>query len=185
MSPVDGDGWRDLPDGKPLKLAMGSDPSALLRQYDELWQRSMSAVGIRIEFVKQKWPDLLKMARYGQLQMWALGNINTTPEGFGFMSLLYGPHAGFSNLSRFNLPEFNRLYEQGAEAARRRRAHAAVQTDVRTGQRLRAVGPQCLSCREHSRATLGPWLTSIRCSTGTPGSTTTSIWVGAEPPVNP
>jgi oligopeptide transport system substrate-binding protein len=108
----DGDGWRDLPDGKPLTLMIGSDPSGLTRQSDELWQRSMSAVGIKVEFVKQKWPDLLKMARYGQLQMWSLGNINTTPEGFGFMSLLYGPHSGFANLSRFNLPEFNQLYEK-------------------------------------------------------------------------
>ena len=29
-------------------------PSALERQYDELWQRSMNAVGLRVEFVKQK-----------------------------------------------------------------------------------------------------------------------------------
>ena len=108
----DGDGWRDLPDGKPLKLMIGSDPSAISRQYDELWQRSLNSIGIRVEFVKQKWPDLLKMARYGQLQIWFLGNINTTPEGFGFMSLLYGPHAGFANLGRFNQPDFNRLYQQ-------------------------------------------------------------------------
>jgi ABC-type transport system substrate-binding protein len=108
----DGDGWRDLPDGTPLKLMMGSDPSGISRHYDELWQRSLNSIGIRIEFVKQKWPDLLKMSRYGQLQMWFLGNINNTPEGFVFMSLLYGPHSGFANLSRFNLPEFNRLYTQ-------------------------------------------------------------------------
>ena len=33
------------------------------RQYDELWQRSLTRVGLRVEFVKQKWPDLLKVAR--------------------------------------------------------------------------------------------------------------------------
>jgi ABC-type transport system substrate-binding protein len=111
----DRDGWRDLPDGKPLKIIMGADPSALTRQYVELWQRSMTAIGVRIEFVTQKWPDLLKMGRYGQLQMWFLGNINTTPEGFGFMSLLYGPHSGIDNLARFNLPEFNKLYDQAQQ----------------------------------------------------------------------
>jgi oligopeptide transport system substrate-binding protein len=111
----DHDGWRDLPDGKPLKIMMGADPSALTRQYVELWQRSMTAIGVRIEFVTQKWPDLLKMSRYGQLQMWFLGNISSTPEGFGFMSLLYGPHSGIDNLSRFNLPEFNKLYEQAQQ----------------------------------------------------------------------
>jgi ABC-type transport system substrate-binding protein len=91
---------------------MAATPAVIDRQNNELWQRNMNAIGIRVEFVTQKWPDLLKMARLGQLQAWRLGNINTTPEGFGFHGLLYGPHAGFSNLARFNLPEYNRLYEQ-------------------------------------------------------------------------
>jgi oligopeptide transport system substrate-binding protein len=111
----DGDGWRDMPDGKPLKLVIAADPSALTRQYVELWQRSLTTIGVRVEFLVQKWPDLLKMSRSGQLQMWFLGQINTTPEGFGFMSLLYGPHSGIDNLSRFNLPEFNKLYGQAQQ----------------------------------------------------------------------
>jgi len=108
----DADGYRERPDGRPLVIKMGTTPSAEDRPRDELWQRSLNAVGIRVEFVTQKWPDLLKMARLGQLQTWRLGNINTTPEGFGFHGLLYGPHAGFSNLARFDLPEYNRVYEQ-------------------------------------------------------------------------
>src|SRR5207249_3377086 len=111
----DGDGWRDLPDGKPLVLTIASPPSAVDRQYDELWKKSLNAVGVRIEFLKQKWPDLLKMGRAGQLQMWSLGNISTTTEGFGFLDLLYGPHAGLTNLARFNLPEFNKLYDQARQ----------------------------------------------------------------------
>jgi ABC-type transport system substrate-binding protein len=109
----DGDGLREMPDGKPLTLRIGSPPSALDRQADELWQRSMAALGLKVEFVKQKFPDLLKAARLGQVQMWQLGNINTNPEGYGFLGLLYGPNAGFANLARFQLAEFDRLYEQG------------------------------------------------------------------------
>ena len=75
----------------------------------------MDAVGVRIDFVKQKWPDLLKMGRAGQLQMWSLGNISNTTEAFGFFDLLYGPHAGVTNLARFNLPEFNQLYERARQ----------------------------------------------------------------------
>jgi len=108
----DGDGVREQPNGQPLVLRRASPPSAIDRPHDELWQRSMAAVGLKIEFVKQKWPDLLKAGRYGQLQMFTLGNFNTTPEGFGFLGLLYGGHAGFSNLARFKLPEYDRLYEQ-------------------------------------------------------------------------
>jgi peptide/nickel transport system substrate-binding protein len=108
----DKDGWRELPDGKPLVLLKGTHPSALERQYDELWKRSMTAIGIRIEFVTQKWPDLLKMARGGQLQMWQLGNRAGTTSGYGFLGLLYGGNAGLANLSRFKQPDFDRLYDQ-------------------------------------------------------------------------
>lgn len=111
----DGDGWRDLPDGKPLTLTIASPPSGVDRQFDELWKKSMDAVGVRIEFVKQKWPDLLKMGRAGQLQMWSLGNISNTTEAFGFFDLLYGPHSGVTNLARFNLPEFNQLYDKARQ----------------------------------------------------------------------
>jgi len=47
------------------------------------------------------------------LQMWGLGNTSFTPEGYGFMQLLYGPNAGLSNLPRFNLPEYNEAYAKG------------------------------------------------------------------------
>ncbi len=108
----DGDGWRELPNGAPFVLKIASAPSATDRPYDELQQRSYAAVGIKVEFVKQKWPDLLKAARLGQLQVWGLGNINITPEGLAFMGLLYGPYSGFSNLARFRLPEYDRLYDE-------------------------------------------------------------------------
>jgi ABC-type transport system substrate-binding protein len=151
----DGDGWRDLPDGRPLKLMIGSDPSAPTRQYDELWQRSLNAIGIRVEFVKQKWPDLLKMGRYGQLQIWFLGNINTTPEGFGFMSLLYGPHSGISNLSRFNLPEFNKLYEQA-----RRLPDGAERSRVfrQMSELVNAYAPWMLNAYRYENVLVHPWV---------------------------
>ncbi len=155
----DGDGWRDLPDGKPLTLMIGSDPSGLIRQYDELWQRSMSAVGIKVEFVKQKWPDLLKMARYGKLQMWSLGNINTTPEGFGFMSLLYGPHAGFANLSRFNLPEFNQLYEKA-----RQLPDGAERTQLfgKMSELVNAYAPWVLEAYRYENVLVQPWVLGFK-----------------------
>ncbi len=108
----DKDGWRDLPDGKPLTFKMGTSPTAIDRQYNELWQRNLTAVGIRVEFVNQKFGDLLKMARAGQLQAWALGNASPTPEGYQFLALLYGGFSGLSNLSRFKQPDFDRLYDQ-------------------------------------------------------------------------
>ncbi len=106
----DGDGWREAPDGKPIVLRMGSTPSARDRERDELWKRSLDAIGLRVEFVKQKWPELLKMGRAGQLQMWNVGWINNTGDGDAFVQLLYGPNAAQSNIARFRNAEYDELY---------------------------------------------------------------------------
>jgi oligopeptide transport system substrate-binding protein len=108
----DGDGWRDLPDGKPLVLQMGSSTSGRDRERDELWKKSMTAIGIRIEFIKQKWPDLLKMGRAAKLPMWPVGWITTYGEGDAFMQLLYSGNIGQSNYARFVNAEYDDLYRQ-------------------------------------------------------------------------
>ena len=36
-----GDGWRDLPDGRPFTLSMGSTPTTRDRERDELWKLSI------------------------------------------------------------------------------------------------------------------------------------------------
>ena len=149
------DGFRELPDGKPLTLKLSSAPSAIERQIDELWVRSMNAIGVRIEFNKQKWPDLLKAARLGQLQMFQLGNINTTPEGFGFLGLLYGGHAGFSNLARFKQPDYDRLYEQARGTPHGAEREALMQ---KMGELVNAYAPwnvHRVPLRERARASVG------------------------------
>jgi oligopeptide transport system substrate-binding protein len=108
----DKDGWRDLPDGKPFTVVMASTPTGRDRERDELWKKNMTALGIRIDFMKQKWPDLLKMGRAGKLQMWPVGWINTYGEGDAFMQLLYSKNIGQSNYSRFALPEYDELYRK-------------------------------------------------------------------------
>jgi ABC-type transport system substrate-binding protein len=108
----DNDGYRELPDGRPLILKLSSSPLPVNRQIDELWLRSMNAIGVRIEFNKQRNQDLMKAARLGQLQMYQSFATTTTPEGFSFFGLLYGGHAGLSNLARFKQADYDRLYEQ-------------------------------------------------------------------------
>ena len=117
----DGDGYRELPDGKPLTLVMASTPSSRDRDFDELWQKSMKVIGIRIEFLKSKFPDLLKMGKAGQLQLWRLGWINLYAEGDAFVQLLYGPNIGQTNYSRFSLPEYDELYRASRRLPPRRR----------------------------------------------------------------
>jgi oligopeptide transport system substrate-binding protein len=107
----DRDGYRELPDGKPLLLELWSAPTSLARLRDELWKKSLDAVGLRIEFRKGRVPELIKLARAGKFQMLVGGWLADYPDAEVFMQLLYGANIGRENSSRFNLPEFNRLFE--------------------------------------------------------------------------
>jgi hypothetical protein len=59
-----------------------------------------------------KWPENLKASRAGKLMMWGVGWSAAAPDGDTFLALGYGPNKGQANHSRFDLPEFNRLYEK-------------------------------------------------------------------------
>ena len=107
----DGDGWRDLPDGKPLLLVRSSQPDSASRQLDELWQKNMTAVGLKLEFKFAKWPENLKAAQAGKLMIWGVGSSATQPDGQDALRRLYGP-AGGHNLAHFKLPVFDVLYER-------------------------------------------------------------------------
>jgi ABC-type transport system substrate-binding protein len=108
----DGDGWRDLPDGRPLVLEYSTSPDQQSRQLNELWQKNMNAIGIRIEFKTAKWPEQLKASRAGKLMMWGVGWSAGQPDGDTFLALGYGPNKGQANHARFDLPAFNALYEK-------------------------------------------------------------------------
>ena len=108
----DGDGYREAPDGKPLVLERWSTPNSASRQGDELWKKNMDAIGIRMAFRTDRTPELRKMARQGKIQMRGDGWQADYPDAENFMQVLYGPNIGQANDSRFNLPEFNRLFEQ-------------------------------------------------------------------------
>jgi ABC-type transport system substrate-binding protein len=108
----DGDGYREAPDGKPLVLERWSTPDSAARQGDELWKKNMDAIGLRIEFRKDKLPELRKMARLGKIPMRGDGWNADYPDAENFMQLLYGPNAGQENQSQFDLPEFNQLYDK-------------------------------------------------------------------------
>ena len=108
----DGDGFRERPDGSRLELVMTTEPAQIYRQYDELWQKSLNAVGIRIRFNTAQWAESLKAADAGKLMMWMLGVSSASPDGQDSLAPMYGPLAGSPNRARFKLDEFDRLYER-------------------------------------------------------------------------
>ena len=109
----DGDGWRDLPDGKPFTLTFKFRASEQeSRQQAELWAKCLAAVGIRMDSVAVQFADLLKDRKVGKFQMSNLAWIADYPDAQNFLQLLYGPNTNISNDSRFKLPEYDRLYLQ-------------------------------------------------------------------------
>ena len=108
----DGDGWREQPDGQPLVLVMSATSRQLDRWANELWKRSLDAVGLKIEFDISTWPELLKKSRAGTLMMWGYSWAASSPDGGFFLAIAYGPNASESNDPRFSLPVFDRLFER-------------------------------------------------------------------------
>jgi len=108
----DGDGWREMPDGKPLVLRMASTPDQRQRSINELWRKQMAAVGLRMQFDVANWPELLKMSRSGTMMMWSFTWVAESPDGSFYLNIAYGPNKGESNDSHFVLPAYDRLFEQ-------------------------------------------------------------------------
>ena len=107
----DPDGFRRAPDGQPLTLKMHSEATVGGRLRDELWRKSLNGIGLRVVFVTDKKPEIIKASRLGKVQMFESNWIADFPDGDNFYQLLYGPNSGRANYARFNLPAYNEKYE--------------------------------------------------------------------------
>lgn len=109
----DGDGYREQPDGSPLtieyKISSGALSYVMLSQ---LWEKSMRAIGVRMTIASVQFADLIRDQKVGKFQMTGAAWIADYPDAQNFLQLFYGPNTGSSNNARFNLPEFNKLYER-------------------------------------------------------------------------
>lgn len=108
----DGDGWRDMPDGSPLVLTLDTLGQADYRELDEVLKKNIDALGVRLRFRIGQWPEQLKAARAGKLQMWGLGSSASSPDSGNALQMAYSKQAGEQNLSRFKNKQFDALYEK-------------------------------------------------------------------------
>ena len=151
----DADGYRLTPDGKPLTLIKASATTAVDRTRDELWKRSMDAIGVRITFLKQKWPELNKMSEAGQLMMWNLAWISSVPDGDSFFSVLYSKNIGTLNDARFRLPEYDRLYEESRRWPNGPEREAAYR---KMNDLVQSYAPWVLGDYPYGNVLAQPWL---------------------------
>ena len=105
------DGLRRHPDGASLLLRRASGGDQRSRRLNELWQKRMAAIGLRMVFEVAPFGELIKRALAGKLQMWGF-NWSNGPDGEFFLGLAYGPNAEQSNDARFKLPAFDALFQR-------------------------------------------------------------------------
>ena len=80
-------GYRTWPNGKSLVWRYSSTPTTRDRELDELWQKSVEKIGIRIHVDKNKFPEELKQERACQLLSRTASWIADYPDGDDFMQL--------------------------------------------------------------------------------------------------
>jgi ABC-type transport system substrate-binding protein len=107
-----GDGWREKPDGSELTVVQATGSTALDRQYNELWKKCMTRLGVKIEFDVNQWPEHLKSSRAGKLMSWGVAWISSVPDGEAFLELGYSKNKGQANHARFDLPAYDALFER-------------------------------------------------------------------------
>jgi hypothetical protein len=129
-----------------------TEPTRLSRQFDELWKRSMDAIGIRTDFVKQKWPETLKEARGARSSRGSLAESRSVREGESFLNHLYSKMIGIVELRATSaapnttgcssrrsccrtVPERNKLYPAAIGLS----LHACAGDDRRLPLQQRAV----------------------------------------------
>jgi ABC-type transport system substrate-binding protein len=108
----DGDGWRETPDGAPLTLEIAATNTQRDRSANELWTKYMNALGLRTKFRIAQWPELVKQSMAGQLMIWGYAWQVGQPDSGQIFGMAYGPNRESINDARFDLPAFNRLFEQ-------------------------------------------------------------------------
>lgn len=111
------DGYRNLPNGKPLTLKINTESGTASVMYSELWKKNLDAIGIRADFKVSNFADNLKAATQCQYMMWSGAWHADYPEGENFTQLLYGPNVGRGNQSCYQSVAYDNLYKQAMQQA--------------------------------------------------------------------
>jgi ABC-type transport system substrate-binding protein len=125
----------------------------------------MDAIGLRITFRKNKWPELNKMSEAGQLMMWGLGWTSSIPTGIEFYSYFYSRNIGTSNDARLRLPAFDALYEKARSVPDG--AQRTARSDELTGM-IFNYAPWILTDYPYQNVVVQPWVRGYKLNGFTP-----------------
>jgi len=106
----DAEGYRKAPDGKALTLIMSLRTGAISREIATLWKKNLDAIGLRSDFHITPFQDMVKELEGGTFQMYA-GGYGGNPFGYAQLIQLDSRQPTTVNVSRFKLPEADRLVD--------------------------------------------------------------------------
>jgi ABC-type transport system substrate-binding protein len=106
------DGYRTMPDGKPLVIVIQRETGVAYNEMAELWKRGLEQIGIRSEHPVGTFSDDLKAATECKLMMWGGAWFADYPDGENFLQQLYGPNAGQGNHACYQSKAFDALYDR-------------------------------------------------------------------------
>lgn len=104
------DGYRTLPDGKPLEIRYSARSGPVGKLQTEAWKKSYDSIGVRMKEDLLQFSELLKAEKACQLQTRNAPWLADYPDGDNFMQLFYGPNTGQNNNGCVKIPEYDKLY---------------------------------------------------------------------------
>ncbi len=108
------DGYRTMPDGKPLLIRMRLRTDSISRQHAELWKLCLDLIGLRLDITFSEFADNLKAAAACELPMSQFEWFADYPEAENFLQLFYGANVGQGNYGCYQSVAFDQLFEQMA-----------------------------------------------------------------------
>jgi ABC-type transport system substrate-binding protein len=105
------DGWRTLPDGKPLAVTYTSRNEAAGVLMAELWRKTYNRLGIRMENQRMIFSDIQKAEMLCKVQTRTYQWLADYPDGDNFMQLFYGGNVGQNNNGCFQDAQFDQWFE--------------------------------------------------------------------------
>ena len=106
------DGFRTLPDGKPLVITVSTSTDTFYRDLDTLWQKSLQRIGLRTRFEMVRSNEQAQMSMACKIPIYQYGWFADYPDGDNFMQLFYSRNIGESNVACYESPAFDKLYER-------------------------------------------------------------------------
>ncbi|MFA7269996.1 MAG: ABC transporter substrate-binding protein [Sterolibacterium sp.] len=104
------DGYRTLPDGKPLTIKYSARADSNGKQQAEIWKKTFDSIGIRMIDDLMPFTELLKAEKQCELMSRNSPWIADYPDGDNFMQLFYGPNTHQNNNGCSSIPEYDKRY---------------------------------------------------------------------------